>query len=264
MAPPPALPVPGNFEYPEFAGPSSSVITDPQGWQDSSVLIPHEPLRWLHFHMREVLKNFNPEADGNEWKSPLFFEWLSRYYIDMLHWHHDTEETIYNPTIVEHGGTMPPKLHEDHLVMLEDLTKIMPFQEKIETSGAAAVEEFMTFMIKLMDGIEEHITEEETTYPKLLRETNMTEKDHDEMVHKIMSSLGSDGLKTFVPMVVYCMHSWNGEEATEAFEANMPTMCKMALGKWWREDFTNNSTNVLEALKGDTPYKPKTSGCCTQ
>lgn len=251
--------------WPEYTGPSSRIIKSPQDWCDRGILIPHECFRWLHSAMRCALANFDPLEPGQDWKTPLFFNWLERYYIPALHHHHDAEENIYNPAIVAKGGKLPEKITTDHKDIIEGLEQVAGFRTKLMAGSEVALSEFKAHLSSLIDDIEDHLAEEEEAYPAALRSSGMTEAEERAVVDKIIQSLGLDGNKIFLPSIVYAMHMWAGKEAVDQFVNALPPPIRLAFNRCWLPDFRANNLAVLRALQGNEPFVPKQPSCevCT-
>eukprot|EP00971_Amphidinium_carterae_P221711 4401140-Amphidinium_carterae.1 len=133
------------------------------------------------------------------WKTPVFFKWLSTYYVTYVHHHHDAEEGIYNPAIEAKAGKLPPKISSDHRQLLADIDKIESFEQPITAGEQAALQAFKAHMTDLMNMMEEHMNEEERIYPEYLRKSGMTEEEEAAVVEKIVQALGLGGNKTALP-----------------------------------------------------------------
>jgi hypothetical protein len=259
----------GQIQWPEFKGPSSRIIKAPVDWRDRGILVPHEAFRWLHASIRVTLATFDPFEPGQDWKLPVFFNWLERYYVFGIHHHHHSEEHIYNPAIEEKGGKLPEKIALDHKEIIEGLDKIATFRTRLESlrcgestlhgrsySEETALAEFKEHLTGLIDLIEDHLAEEEETYPAALRSSTMTEDEEKEVVGKIIQSIGLDGNKVLLPPIVFAMHMWAGKESADEFLASLPPPILFAYNHFWLPDFQKNNLHVIQALQGSEPFSP--------
>mmetsp|Transcript_21280 Transcript_21280/g.38842 ORF Transcript_21280/g.38842 Transcript_21280/m.38842 type:complete len:258 (-) Transcript_21280:147-920(-) len=249
------------IEWPQYSGPRSPVIKNPAEWQDKGILVPHEAVRLLHAWIREILPNYNPLDGDQSWKTPLFFNWLSTYYVAYVHHHHHAEEEIYNPGIVEKGAKLPTKISSDHRDLLSRLDKIESFEQAIANGDKVALQGFKDHMTKLMDTMDEHMNEEEQIYPQALRACGITQEEEGEIVQKIVQGIGLSGNKTALPGIVYAMHMWAGAQEVEKFMERVPPPIRFLYRHFWIHDFRDNNLAVAMALKGNVPYEPATPAC---
>ena len=87
-------------------GPSSTVITDPKEWYETSLLVPHEVIREGLHRMEDVCANWGEDRD---WKLPSFLKWYKRYFYYFVHHHHTHEEEIFFPWIMTKVTEAPKK-----------------------------------------------------------------------------------------------------------------------------------------------------------
>jgi hypothetical protein len=220
----------------------------------------------LHCCIRQILTKFDPFEPGQDWKVPVFFNWLERYYILVIHRHYDAETQIYNPAIVQRGGQLPTKITSDHNKdIIEGLDAISKFRFRIEACDQSALSPFKGHLLNLLDDIEDNLAEEETIYPQALRSSSMTEAEEGDVVHQIIQSLGLEGNKVMLPPIVYAMHIWAGAEKTEAFVNALPAPIRFAFRQCWLADFQANNLAVIAALQGTEPFSATAPACalCT-
>jgi len=218
--------------------------------------------------MLDVLAAFDPIADpATKWKTDTFFKFYSEYYYPCIHHHHDAEEKIYNPAIeAKIGKTIGGNIKNDHEDLMKQLEQVKAFQPRIAAGDAAALREFKAFFRSMVQFMEEHLAEEEQSYPALLRLSGMTEQEEGAVVGQIIQSLGLDGNKRFLPAIVYAGCMWKGEEQfLQWVSKNVPPPIQMLLNKCWICDFYHNQLQPLEALKQREEFTPEPPQCslCT-
>lgn len=245
------------FKWPPKVGPSSSVIRDPKEWQDDSILIPHECFRWYHTQIRIMLPKLRM---GEAWRIKLFKEWITVYYMDSVHHHHDTEENIYNPAITNKGGKLGPRIVSDHKKILDNIHKIQSYLEQLQ-SKPDIISECCSFIETFLDEVEDHLAEEEQAYPAALRSCGMTQAEDAQVVDQIIQSLGLSGNKVMLPPILYVMCMWKGEAQMQEFGKAIPPPIRLLSNQCWFSDFYHNNLCVIEALKGDNQFTPRSPEC---
>jgi len=98
----------------------------PNHWSDAVFLIPHE---WLRHEMNAMEQSAaalpmdtNPE---DAWKADLFAQWITTFFVKVIEMHHDNEEQIYMPFLLEKGAEIPnDKIAHDHEALIEELKKL--------------------------------------------------------------------------------------------------------------------------------------------
>lgn len=245
------------FKWPEKKGTSSTVILEPKDWQDEGILVPHEPFRWYHQNILEIVKSMQI---GQGWKIKLFKTWFSKYYMEAIHHHHEAEEEIYNPGITAKGGVLPPSITTDHKTIMADIATIQSYLVKLE-SNEQLIPEFVSFMEKFIINIEAHFADEENKYPEVLRACGMTQAEEKKIVDTILQGLGLEGNKVFLPPVLYVMCIWKGEAGMQEFAKAVPPPIQMLCQNCWLPDFYHQNLRVIEALKGDVAYEATSPSC---
>lgn len=260
------------FDWPAYSGPTSTARNisskDPAtfDWADRGLLIPHEAIRWYHREMRALLPTFDPDTEGNEWMTDLFFDFWDTYYYENIHHHHESEENIYNPGLQKaldakgiawEGAWITP----DHSKLMAMMDEVGTYREKIHSGEAGAVKGLKTLLTDFMDGMDAHISQEEVFFPDVLRK-GMTEQEEMVLVDQIIQSLGLDGNKKMLPVIYYNMCMWWGAEGVAAFSGPIPPPIKWLCGTFWLSDFNENQLNVLKALQTAVPPERKKSAFC--
>ena len=100
---------------------SSSVITTVSGWQDSSLLIPHEAIRVMldAFVRGLVLDSVS--------KVVAFEKLWTTYMYGFIHHHHDIEEETYMPWIYEKVAAPSGLVIEHvHQTLIAEMDEISP------------------------------------------------------------------------------------------------------------------------------------------
>lgn len=277
--------MPPPFAWPRFEGPTSIVFKDAKNleWQDKGILVPHETIRLWNKNIMEIVQCFDPIGNpSTKWKTNVFFDWYDNYYKVCIHHHHEAEENIYNPGIkkkltevgAKSGFEAPSKaqnksvgdsIKDDHVKLVADLEKMSSYRQSINSGDAKACNEFKQQISSFVTMMEQHLAEEENEYPKLLRESQMTEAEDQALVQEIVQGLGLEGNKKFLPPLVYCMCMWDGEDNAMKFVGSIPPPLQLAFHKCWVHDFNENQLKVWEALKQTEEFMPRPPECalCT-
>lgn len=256
------------FSWPSYQGPTSKIIKEPKDWCDAGILIPHEAIRWWNAELVKAVAAYDPVSQPQtSWKTQVLFDFLKDYYCVCIHHHHHAEETIYTPGIERKlGKPMTGDIKEEHKELLDRLEKLHTFRTAIAEgenaeSSLAALQAFKAFFRSLVDFMEEHLAEEEISYPQALRGV-MTEQEEGELVGQIIQGLGLEGNKKFLPPVIYAMCMWKGEEkAMEWLATSVPPPIQMLFKKCWVHDFYENQLRVFDALQKDEEFVPATPSC---
>ena len=264
---------PKAFEWPQVADPqpTSRVVSSPKDWREESLLVPHEALRWWGREVSKVLDEFDPVSRSTcVWKTKIFFDFLESYYIPCVHHHHDSEEKIYNVHIVrkcEAQGIPNPFdfIKKEHQELLSKLEKIMGYRtafEKQDSQASKALVEFKQEFKDLLRFMDDHLAEEERSYPKILLDCGFTEEDEKQAVGEILQSLGLDGNKRLLPAILYAMCIWKGKEKMQQWYAeSVPPPIKMLCDNCWIDDFYQNQIRVLEALQQEEEFQLQAPSC---
>lgn len=263
---------PKAFEWPVVPNPqpSSRVISDPKDWREEAVLVPHEPIRWCGRELFKVLDEFDPVSRSScVWKTKVLFDFLESYYIPCVHHHHDSEEKIYNVHILKKcqaQGMEDPfstikKEHKELLAKLQNISGYRTAFEKRDAKAAKKLAEFKQFFKEYLRFMEDHLAEEERSYPKILRDCGMTQEEERKAVDEILQSLGLDGNKRILPAILYAQCMWKGKEQMLEWYSAVPLPIRMLNESCWIDDFYQNQLQVLEALQKDDEFQPQTPSC---
>ena len=141
------------------------------------------------------------------------------------------------------------------------LTKVSTFRQPVLDGDRGALRAFKEHVLATISDLEDHFAEEEKFYPRVIRESGMTQEQETAIVQKIIRSNGLAGNKVTLPSIVYAMHSWGGEAEVDALMGRVPPPIRWLLNNSWIYDFRDNNLAVAEALKGNVPYEPVKSSC---
>ena len=251
--------------------PTSRVIDIAKDWREEALLVPHEAIRWYDRELMKILNEFDPVSRPScVWKTKVLFDFLENYYIPCVHHHHDGEENIYNVHILkkcEAQGIPNPffTIKREHEELMSRLQKISSYRtafEKQDVKAAEKLAEFKQFFKDFLNFMEDHLAEEEQTYPKILRDCGMTQEEEKAAVGEILQGLGLDGNKKLLPVIMYAMCMWNGtDQMEEWYEAAVPMPIRMLNNNFWLEDFHQNQLRVLVALQNEEEFIPQSPAC---
>jgi len=177
------------------------------GWAE--VLFPHEGIRFLMQEFCEAVHAMDPLP---AWKWQNLSVWYQEYFYDVVH-HYDTEEQIYLPWIQAHVmfACVPSKMTADHhhlMQTMDDLRDMikdglaMPVGDRAEHLA-----QLRKRVLAFVQGMHEHLAEEERVIPSILRDARFTKSDEDAAVGKIIASLELDGNERALPTMVRALES---------------------------------------------------------
>merc|ERR1712138_102950 len=92
----------------------------------------------------------------------------------------------------------------------------------------------------------EHLAEEECETPEQLRQ-HCTLEEHDQVVGKILASLGLHGNKVMLPRVLAAMKAWGGAEKAEEFKKGIPPPIRFLNHYFWEPEY-QQSQQLLHSL----------------
>ena len=245
-----------------------STVLRPNGpWYDRHFLIPHEAIRYDMLLMERALQPqyFQPRRT---WKVRRFFQWYQTYFVEPVHHHHDTEEKLYFPWVLQKPGvTMPHRMTDDHVTLLRQLDEIAAMERKFAgTMDSAQLDTLAAELLRrvsdMCEHMRDHLAEEERIIPPLLRD-NFTEPESLAVINQIVKSRGLDNFH-LAPNELMCQWRAGGEESRGYLLSLMPGVMR---SHYWRFSVTWYPVEQLQSindimLDSDTePKKPKPHGC---
>lgn len=229
--------------------PTSQVHQNPQGWQEEGILFPHEGVRFLLQELSTAVRTMDPLPT---WKWENLAVWYQDYFYSVVHHHHDAEEAIYLPWI-ETRVRVPGKVSSDHPELMQAMDELntmirkgaASFPEKrveLRAELQRAVEDFV-------EGMERHLAEEEELIPRLLRDGGFTQEEEGAVVGQIIQSLGLDGNKKALPVMLHAYARWAGAEKAEVFvSSKLPLPIQFLYRNFWVGDFQQRHMGLLASL----------------
>lgn len=236
---------------------TSRVLPRPEGWQEEGILFPHEGIRFLMEELHWAVQVMDPKP---AWKWENLSTWYQDYFYDVVHHHHDTEELIYLPWM-QTRVAIPAKISTDH----PELMRVMDELRDMLRSGVLKpVGERAELLAQVRERVEafvedmrDHLAEEEEAIPKLLREAGFTQEDEGVVVGQIIQSLGLDGNKKSLPLMLHGLKRWAGEEKVEAFVAgNLPLPIRFLYRQFWMADFQQRHLGLVASLPEHIEVNP--------
>ncbi len=169
---------------------SSKIIKEVKDWQDGSLLIPHEAIRVMLADLQKGFVLDTVEKVGA-------FEKLWKVWIyDFIHHHHDIEEKKYMPWINEKVPTPPEmSIKKDHEALLADMDAI---SKLAEAKTLEAGQQLPPLLVKFANEMSEHLANEETYVPDMLRQSGYTHEQEGAMIGEIMQSLSPETFATML------------------------------------------------------------------
>jgi len=220
---------------------SSRVIRKIDGWEDASLLIPHEAIRVLLGGVANLqLDTVDKVCKFNTlWK-----QWVYAF----IHEHHEIEEETYMPWLNSRVPN-PPELDikTDHVTLVADMDAISELA-KIETLEAGA--KLSSMLSKFAEDMAEHLAVEETHVPGMLRKSGYTQEDEGLMIGAIMQKIPPEAFATMMPLVIYAMDlaGGYGSLTSEVFLSTLPPFIVEAMPQWM-ETFKTECLGTMAALQ---------------
>ena len=203
-----------------------STVLPPNGpWYTRHLLIPHEAIRYDMLLMERILQPqyFQPQRT---WKVKRFYRWYRTYFLNPVHHHHDAEERLYFPFVLQKPGVaLPQRMTDDHKTLLRQLDEIAAMEQTFagcvdsaQLDGLAA--ELRQRVCDMCDNMRDHLAEEEEIIPPILRD-HFTETEALTVVNKIIGSRGLDNFY-LAPNELICQQRSGGDESLQYLLGLMP------------------------------------------
>ncbi|CAE8612878.1 unnamed protein product [Polarella glacialis] len=236
---------------------TSRVLPRPVGWQEEGILLPHEGIRFLMGELSEAVRVMDAKA---AWKWENLATWYQDYFYDVVHHHHNSEELIYFPWL-QTKGTIPAKISADHpeLMRAMDELRDMLASGALKPAGERAelLAKLRERVAAFVEDMHQHLAEEEEVIPKLLREGGFTQEEEGACVGQIIESLGLDGNKKSLPVMLHGFKLWAGEERAEAFVAeHLPPPIRLLYQNFWSADFQQRHLGLVASLPEEVDVNP--------
>eukprot|EP00522_Entomoneis_paludosa_P007402 CAMPEP_0172455154 /NCGR_PEP_ID=MMETSP1065-20121228/11921_1 /TAXON_ID=265537 /ORGANISM="Amphiprora paludosa, Strain CCMP125" /LENGTH=366 /DNA_ID=CAMNT_0013207611 /DNA_START=8 /DNA_END=1108 /DNA_ORIENTATION=+ len=257
-----STPPPSLAQMDKLTSKAFSVKNPPTHWADATFLIPHE---WLRHELAaaEVSTAALPKSTNttNAWKADLFAQWIVQFMIPCFHLHHDNEEKIYFPFLLEHNAKIPnDKVAKEHGELIEYMDQIQAMAQTIVDKKGLnctdAIGKLKKIMPDFCEFMAEHLLMEELKMPPAIRECGVTQEEEFAVVQKIIQSGGLEGLQTELPGVLVTTKHWGSPPFYQEFESLSvpPPLVKLA-----HEIFIPNYQNIHCAMR-DAPTKSQKPG----
>ncbi|CAE8606224.1 unnamed protein product [Polarella glacialis] len=108
-----------------------------------------------------------------------------------------------------------------------------------------------------VEDMHQHLAEEEEVIPKLLGEGGFTQEKEGAAVGQIIESLGLDGNKKSLPVMLHGLKLWAGEERAEAFVAeHLPLPIRLLYRTFWSADFQHRHLGLVASLPEEVDVNP--------
>jgi len=239
----------------------------PEDWCDVGLLIPHEALRREMAAMVDSVSALKKDYDDSvdDWRILYFAEWYVDIFSEVVHSHHENEETIYFPWIQTKASMPEKKMAKDHGELIEMINNIKAVCDSIitkEGKGCSNEIEKLQQQAPIFEKhMLEHLKEEEEMVPPLLRE-NFTQEEEDKCLQKILKREGLSGLRNFVPPVHFAMQQWAKPEFVEEFLASMPGPIRSLVEGYYIPDYKTSICPKRDAPKLKSKPTLSKVGCC--
>jgi len=200
----------------------------PMDWADITFLIPHEAIRREIAAMSKSITKLNDNGDSSSfepWQAVYFCEWFVDHLLPAVLDHHHNEEVIYFPWVRTKVELPNKKLSDGHVELIAKLATIQTICETVIHKGGVdctdELAELKDKMLELEKDMLDHLQEEETDIPPLLR-ANFTKEEEDPIIQKIGQSGGLGGIRLIFPCIVLAMKEWASPLFFDDFMATIP------------------------------------------
>lgn len=265
----------------------------PKDFADVAFLVPHEGLRRMvsaFSNSVSALKEDYP--DEEHWKVLYFSEWYLDYFFPIVVDHHKNEEAIYFPAIKTKGVDVPERLTQTHDDLVDLLKKTQKSCEAVvakngikcseEIKQLKSSVEFLTtdligkyekmFVIICVLNLTvskigrhffftEHLNEEETIFPPLVRE-KFTEAEHQKVIDSIVQKEGLTGTRLFLPVILEALKEWATPEFVNGFVGSMPPPIRSLFFNYYVPDYETHASQLRDAPLADKKPSLSKVPCC--
>mmetsp|Transcript_24812 Transcript_24812/g.68701 ORF Transcript_24812/g.68701 Transcript_24812/m.68701 type:complete len:608 (-) Transcript_24812:121-1944(-) len=227
----------------------------PTHWTDTVLLVPHE---WLRHEMAEAEVSIAvlPEklGWGDLWKAVYFCQWIVDYFAKVVLLHHQNEEVIYFPFMLDNGCKIPEeKTAADHVTLMAELAAIESLAAAVvKDEGWWSTDRIKELKVKIpafVKNMKAHLKEEEEFIPKALKEAGISVEQNAQCMQKLYQAGGIFGLHAELPGVLVSLKIWASDEFYKDFVANEIPPPLLALAK---DIFIPNYKTKFQAMR-DAP-----------
>mmetsp|Transcript_14141 Transcript_14141/g.25030 ORF Transcript_14141/g.25030 Transcript_14141/m.25030 type:complete len:302 (-) Transcript_14141:737-1642(-) len=259
--------------YPEKLKAASPVYAGLSEFEFSdtlAILVPHEGIRFYMASMKNVMGSFNPQNENEEWKVACFFGWFKDWFCPAFETHLRHEADSLNRFLSQETPGFPDIYTSNRGALLQYLEDIKAFEAELIAADTPAkkgnlAHDLKVMINKLVKSTNNHLNEEEHMVPVKLKEAGTTIMHFEEDCLATMSQNVREKSRT-LPLNVYVMHSWAGQDNAEAYlDTQVPALDRWLLVQFWMKDFRTQSLQALKGLiDGQDPTMPmKETKSCT-
>ena len=142
-------------------------------WQDSELLVPHEPIRRELLYVARALDLL--DLFVNPWHIKVLYKYLSEFFVPSVHFHHDNEEEILGPYYeklgekADYGKSVDHKTLLDtmdsYLIEVKSVLDLVATEKASETDLRTKESELKSRWAALSELMLVHLAEEEDYWP---------------------------------------------------------------------------------------------------
>jgi iron-sulfur cluster repair protein YtfE (RIC family) len=220
-------------EYPKYQLTSKVIPNKEDGEYSFEVLgflFSHEALRREFDRGKRAFQNLHMNSD--KWKTEAVVEWLDDFLMPMLHVHHYVEDNIIFPFYLALGMAPPERQAEDHIALIGRMNKLQALTRQLvhvtmnskvgslenDSKRDSLVNRTRKEYTELVDQCEEHLAEEESFWPPILKRYGLANwMKVERMIHRHTSSFGDsnagDAYRNTICSICYSMGIMIGKDS---------------------------------------------------
>jgi len=203
--------------------------------------------------------------DEEHWKVLYFSEWYLDYFFPIVVDHHRNEEAIYFPAIKTKGVDVPERLTQTHDDLVDLLKKTQKSCEAVVAKNgikcSEEIKQLKSSVEFLTTDLIEHLNEEETIFPPLVRE-KFTEAEHQKVIDSIVQKEGLTGTRLFLPVILEAMKEWATPEFVNGFVGSMPPPIRSLFFNYYVPDYETHASQLRDAPLADKKPSLSKVPCC--
>lgn len=263
---------------------STAIAPSPTGqyeYEEKALLVPHEALRREIARLVAAAAQFDPWV--HPWKAHYMHQWISQFFVVVVHDHHDIEEQIMFPYYRDLGAEFPSKQASDHVTLMDMMAQVENDAHTVvklvddagksissgdghdPTTAVQTVQQSAQDLVRQIHALNTeflaHLEEEERYWPPVIKRYG------PEILKAMEEKIIGQGLKTGGPafeLMACCVFNaqgtafgsipavqdagdfegWPCEELRLEFAANVPFPVRMIFFPAWEKNYNRFKTMI--------------------